>query len=243
MSKLFIAAKNAFLDPQIGWKTTHFWGPVANWGIAIAGLIDVTKNHPKDLSVNSTISLSIYSLVFMRFAWQVQPRNYLLLACHIFNTCVQGVKFYRIVDYQSNLSPIERANTDTINKTYVGVGLGVIAAGIATGPLIQKMITKSKISDKVKNLLNHPAGPFTVFFWAPIGKWGLSIANLIDYKMPTENVSLPQQLAFLITGLIWTRYSFVISPVNSSLAAVNFALASTSGYHLLRKYAYDPFRI
>jgi hypothetical protein len=28
-------------------------------------------------------------MLFMRFAWQVQPRNYLLLACHACNEAVQ----------------------------------------------------------------------------------------------------------------------------------------------------------
>jgi hypothetical protein len=30
-----------------------------------------------------------YNLLFMRFAWMVQPRNYLLLACHAMQRVVQ----------------------------------------------------------------------------------------------------------------------------------------------------------
>ena len=33
--------------------------------------------------------LCVYSALFMRFAWAVQPRNYLLFACHASNECVQ----------------------------------------------------------------------------------------------------------------------------------------------------------
>lgn len=33
--------------------------------------------------------MCIYSCLFMRFAWMVQPRNYLLLACHASNETVQ----------------------------------------------------------------------------------------------------------------------------------------------------------
>ena len=33
--------------------------------------------------------MCVYSLMFMRFAWRVQPRNYLLLACHASNEAVQ----------------------------------------------------------------------------------------------------------------------------------------------------------
>ena len=72
-------------------------------------------------------------------------------------------------------------------------------------------------------------------------KWALSIANLADYKRPVEKVSIPQQTALALTGLIWTRWSFVITPVNYNLAAVNFALALTGIYHMSRKLVYDPF--
>ena len=34
-------------------------------------------------------ALAVYSLFFMRFAWMVQPRNYLLLACHASNEAGQ----------------------------------------------------------------------------------------------------------------------------------------------------------
>ena len=37
----------------------------------------------------SCAALAVYSLFFMRFAWMVQPRNYLLLACHASNEAGQ----------------------------------------------------------------------------------------------------------------------------------------------------------
>ena len=33
--------------------------------------------------------MCVYSLLFMRFAWMITPRNYILLACHASNACVQ----------------------------------------------------------------------------------------------------------------------------------------------------------
>jgi len=72
----------------VGVKTSHFWGPVANWGIAIAGIVDWNR-PPEKVSTAMTTTLCIYSGLFMRFAWVVQPRNYLLLACHAFNEFVQ----------------------------------------------------------------------------------------------------------------------------------------------------------
>ncbi|KAI7842054.1 hypothetical protein COHA_004253 [Chlorella ohadii] len=36
-----------------------------------------------------TAAMCVYSALFMRFAWAIQPRNYLLFACHFSNECVQ----------------------------------------------------------------------------------------------------------------------------------------------------------
>jgi hypothetical protein len=33
--------------------------------------------------------MCVYSLLFMRFAWEISPRNYILLACHASNEVVQ----------------------------------------------------------------------------------------------------------------------------------------------------------
>merc|ERR1719183_264251 len=40
-------------------------------------------------------ALCVYSLLFMRFAWKVQPRNYILLSCHAANETVQAYNFSR----------------------------------------------------------------------------------------------------------------------------------------------------
>ncbi|XP_010241887.1 PREDICTED: mitochondrial pyruvate carrier 1-like [Nelumbo nucifera] len=83
-----MAAFRAFWNSPIGPKTTHFWGPVANWGFVVAGLVDMQK-PPEMISGNMTAAMCVYSGLFMRFAWMVQPRNYLLLACHASNETVQ----------------------------------------------------------------------------------------------------------------------------------------------------------
>jgi hypothetical protein len=41
------------------------------------------------LTLCAIAALCVYSCLFMRFAWMVQPRNYLLFACHASNECVQ----------------------------------------------------------------------------------------------------------------------------------------------------------
>ncbi|PFH54461.1 hypothetical protein AMATHDRAFT_134181 [Amanita thiersii Skay4041] len=78
--------------------STHFWGPVANWGLPLAAISDLSKNEEM-ISGTMTTALLCYSLVFMRFAWRVQPRNYLLFACHITNATAQSMNDARFVHY------------------------------------------------------------------------------------------------------------------------------------------------
>ncbi|PHT64657.1 Mitochondrial pyruvate carrier 2 [Capsicum annuum] len=74
-----------------------------------------------------------------------------------------------------------------------------------------------------------------VHFWAPTFKWGISIANIADFAKPPEKISYPQQIAVTATGLIWSRYSLVITPKNWNLFSVNVAMAGTGLYQLSRK--------
>ncbi|CEM09255.1 unnamed protein product [Vitrella brassicaformis CCMP3155] len=78
--------------------TTHFWGPIANWGFVIAGLNDMTKS-PEVISARMTGVLCVYSMLFMRFAYMVQPRNWLLFACHFCNEGVQLTQLGRRMAY------------------------------------------------------------------------------------------------------------------------------------------------
>uniref|UniRef100_A0A673L1T9 Mitochondrial pyruvate carrier n=1 Tax=Sinocyclocheilus rhinocerous TaxID=307959 RepID=A0A673L1T9_9TELE len=75
---------------------------------------------------------------------------------------------------------------------------------------------------KLRPVYNHPAGPKTVFFWAPMFKWGLVIAGLADMTRPADKLSTSQSAVLTATGLIWSRYSLVIIPKNWNLFAVNF---------------------
>jgi len=79
--------------------STHFWGPVANWGIPLAAIAD-TRKDAKFISGKMTTALCLYSLIFMRFAWKVKPRNLLLLGCHITNECAQLTQGYRFINYE-----------------------------------------------------------------------------------------------------------------------------------------------
>ncbi|KAM0894743.1 hypothetical protein ACQ4PT_024222 [Festuca glaucescens] len=96
-------------------------------------------------------------------------------------------------------------------------------------------------SSKLQALWNHPAGPKTIHFWAPTFKWGISIANVADFAKPTEKISYPQQVVIACTGIIWSRYSTVITPKNWNLFSVSVAMAGTGLYQLSRKIREDCF--
>ena len=49
------------------------------------------------ISGTMSTALCAYSTVFMRFAWRVQPRNYLLFACHATNATAQAAQLVRFV--------------------------------------------------------------------------------------------------------------------------------------------------
>ncbi|PWN30057.1 UPF0041-domain-containing protein [Jaminaea rosea] len=82
--------------------------------------------------------------------------------------------------------------------------------------------------------MNHPAGPRTVFFWAPIMKWCLVAAGIKDLSRPPEKLSVSQNIALAATGMIWVRYSLIITPRNVNLAAVNFFVGATGMVQLYR---------
>ncbi|CAL6326799.1 unnamed protein product [Bathycoccus prasinos] len=102
-----------WVNSPTGPKTTHFWGPVANWGFVAAGLVDTQK--PEELvSGPMTGTLCLYSALFMRFAWRVEPRNYILFACHATNECVQMYNFQRWARWSLN-NPTSSITSSAIN--------------------------------------------------------------------------------------------------------------------------------
>ncbi|XP_026232249.1 mitochondrial pyruvate carrier 2b [Anabas testudineus] len=92
---------------------------------------------------------------------------------------------------------------------------------------------------KLRPLYNHPAGPKTVFFWAPMFKWGLVLAGLADMTRPAEKLSTSQSGVLTATGLIWSRYSLVIIPKNWNLFAVNFFVGAAGASQLYRIWRYE----
>ncbi|RDW57926.1 pyruvate transporter MPC1 [Aspergillus mulundensis] len=109
--------------------STHFWGPVSNFGIPVAAVMDTQKDPEmyvyicngflvsrcqvslaagsavaefdtwQSISGQMTGALVIYSATFMRYALAVSPKNYLLFACHAINFSAQCTQGYRYLNY------------------------------------------------------------------------------------------------------------------------------------------------
>ena len=126
---------------------------------------------------------------------------------------------------------------------------------------IYKYIIKrigKKVPPKFQPLWKHPAGPQTIFFWAPLMKWvnlniilfnllffqqffnfqSLVIAGLGDLRRPASKLSATQSASLAATGFVWSRYSLVIIPKNWSLFLVNFFVGMTGLYQLMKYYRY-----
>jgi len=241
MTSILTQFKVAFYNPVYGWKTTHFWGPIANWGIVLSAVYDAAFKGPEQIDILMTSSLIGYSSLFVRFAWRVQPRNYLLFSCHVFNIVAQLNQLRRASRHKIKTNPNGAKEMKTF-FTKLSIILFGIGGLIATSGKIKLYLTSNSMNKQIRNFFAHPAGPMTIFFWAPTSKWLLSANNLIDLEKPTEKISLAQQSALTATGIIWARYSFVINPINKNLAFVNVILGLSSGYQLIRKIKADYFR-
>lgn len=53
------------------------------------------RKPPEMISERMTLALCVYSLLFMRFALRVEPRNLLLFSCHITNEAAQCYQLQR----------------------------------------------------------------------------------------------------------------------------------------------------
>ena len=63
----------------------------------------------------------------------------------------------------------------------------------------------------------------------------ITFSNIGDLERPAELVSTNQQIAICLTGVLWTRYSTQITPVNYNLMIVNIFMGASAAYQLYRK--------
>ena len=97
----------SFWNSPVGPKTIHFWAPMANWGFVVGGIIDLGKPE-EQISKQMAMTLCGYSTIFMRFAWKIQPRNWILFFCHFSNTCAQATLYMRRVAYDKRMAEQEK---------------------------------------------------------------------------------------------------------------------------------------
>jgi len=74
--------------------------------------------------------------------------------------------------------------------------------------------------------LASAGGPFTIHPWPPVTKLFLSAASLTDLHRPTDQISLTQYAALTVTGLIFSQYGLLVTPINYPLTAVNILLSA-----------------
>ncbi|KAB0405988.1 hypothetical protein E2I00_014598 [Balaenoptera physalus] len=114
--------------------STHFWGPVANWGLPLAAFKDM-RAPPDIISGRMTTALIFYSMVFRRFAYLVQPRNLLLMACHGTNVVAQSMQGGRYLIYHYGGATAATAAAASVASP------GSTAATPATTPAAEDPVT------------------------------------------------------------------------------------------------------
>jgi hypothetical protein len=204
--------------------------------MSLSAIYDAQALKPEVINDRMTATQMAYSSLFMGFAWKVQPRNLILFSCHGANVLAQGNQLRRWGEYNLSQGEVGKANVTSMGTIIGGTLAGTACLVAASGPLKKAC---ASMPATMSRLALHEAGPFTIFFWAPNFKYALSINNILDYQKPVEKISTSLTSAMALTGCLFMRWSFVITPVNYSLFLVNALLATTSCYHLGRKYQAD----
>ena len=220
------------------WHSAELWGglgALAGWGMSGAAIYDATQQGPEVISLTMTPILIVYSTLFARWAWVVQPRNLLLCACHVTNVGAQLNQLRRALEFKLENGEEKKVN-DMMEK--VGMAGAATAVAIAAGPKMRSVLTNANLG-LVSTVAAADAGPFTVHFWAPFSKWFISGASFLELNRPTDKISLPQYTALTLTGFFFSRYSLLVIPINYTLCSVNIALFVSSAWHLGRKVKAD----
>jgi len=220
------------------WSSAQFWGgmgALAGWGMTGSAVYDSLYNGPEVISLSMTPVMIVYSSLFARWAFVVKPQNLALAACHASNVVAQCNQMRRAIEHK--LATGEEAMVKDMGMKAAAGAVGLAVLVVAT-PVLQPAIVGMGIPG-VSTFAAAPAGPFTVHFWAPMSKWLISGASFFDLERPTDKISIAQYSALTATGMFFTRYALLVSPVNYLLCSVNIALFGSSAYHLGRKIKAD----
>lgn len=220
------------------WHSAQFWGgagAIAGWGMTGAAIWDANQNGPEIISFRMTGVMIVYSSLFARWAWIVKPQNLLLSACHVSNVLAQCNQMRRAVNHKIELGQEDEVKEAGKMAAVAAVGLGV---AVVASPMIQSALVAAELGP-VSTLAGAAAGPFTVHFWAPMSKWLISGASFMDLDRPTDKISISSYTALTLTGLFFSRYAMLVTPINYMLCSVNIALFGSSAWHLGRKVKAD----
>jgi hypothetical protein len=220
------------------WHSAELWGglgALAGWGMSASAIYDAANKGPEVISLTMTPVLIVYSSMFTYWSFIIIPKNMLLAGCHITNVIAQSNQLRRVLEHK-----LETGKQDEVTKfgQQAALGASVIAGSILLGPIAQRAVVNADLG-VVSTIAGADAGPFTVHFWGPMSKWLISGASFMDLHRPTDQISIAQYTALTLTGFFFTRYSFLVTPVNYMLASVNVALFTSSAWHLGRKIKAD----
>ncbi|ESZ98894.1 UPF0041 domain-containing protein [Sclerotinia borealis F-4128] len=120
----------------IGLDWGDFWGPVSNFGIPIAAVMD-TQKSPDLISGKMTAALCVYSATFMRYSLAVTPLNPLLFLCHFVNEGAQLTQGYRWMQYH------QWGGKEAETKQKIGTGVeGVKESVVEAVQKVEKAVGK-----------------------------------------------------------------------------------------------------
>merc|ERR1719217_128613 len=172
-----------------------------------SAIYDALTAGPELISLPMTGVLIVYSSLF---------------ACHATNVVAQCNQIRRAVQakYDSG-DPAEREEVILQGTRAAGAAAasGVI---ILRAPSLQAWLVAAELGP-ISAIAAAPAGPFSVHFWAPMSKWFISGASFLELDRPTDKVSLTLYSALTLTGLFFTRYALLVTPINYVLCSVNLA--------------------
>ena len=213
-------------------KFFGFCGACCNWFLGLSAVNDALNNGPEVISLQMTLAMLAYSLLFSRWAgWDVTPANFMLAGSHMFNVAAQLNQLRRVVQYKLDKEAGGKAEISALATKSVGAVV-IIAAYAAMAPKLKAMMPEG-------SYLASAAGPFTIHPWPPVTKLFLSAASLTDLHRPTDKISLTQYAALTLTGFIFTFYGLYVTPINYPLTSVNVLLCGSSAWHLGRKIKAD----
>lgn len=136
-------------------------GALAGWGMSGAAIYDASQQGPEVISLTMTPVLMVYSTLFARWAYVVQPRNLLLMWCHVTNVAAQSNQLRRALQFKMENGEAEQVHD---MARVVGTAGAATAVAVAAGPRLRAALSNANLG-VVSAVAAADAGPFTVHFW------------------------------------------------------------------------------